>query len=186
MRKLILKLSCSIIGYNGAGKSTLLHILSGFIKQTEGDRYCNFYDAKSKLNSIGFCSQDNTALPQNTIHENLVFWARIKNVPRNLIDSEVDTMMQKLGLVHSRNALISSLSVEIRKRLCIAIALLNNPQIIIMDEPTSGLDAASRETFRGIIREMKRDQKTVIFTTQFLDDAEQFVDRLTILSEGFY
>ena len=126
------------------------------------------------------------ALPENTVYENLVFWARIKSIPRNLIESEVKAVMQKLGLAASRNTLISSLHIETRKKVCIAIALLNNPQIIIMDEPTSGLDTASRESFRGIIREMKQDKKTVIFTTQFLDDADHFVDRLAILSEGYY
>jgi len=171
-----------IIGFNGAGKSTLLNILSGLIKQTEGNRYCNFHDTRSKSHSIGFCSQDNIALPDNTVYENLEFWARIKGVQN--IQLEVENVIQRLGLSQSKNSLISAVSIEIRKRICLAISLLTDPQIIILDEPTSGLDPASREMFRGLLAEMKRDQKTVIFTTQYLDDAEHYVDRLAILSEG--
>jgi len=173
-----------IIGHNGAGKSTLLNILSGLINQTEGDFHYNSSHSSSKFYSMGFCSQDNISLPDNTIHENLMFWARIKDVPGNIIQSEVNAVLQKFGLFALRNALASTLSIEERKKLSVAISILNHPQIVLMDEPTSGLDAASREIFRNIIREMKRDQKTVIFTTQFLDDAEHFVDRLAILSEG--
>jgi len=167
-------------GLNGAGKTTLVQILSGFIKPTEGVRYCTFYNTSSKSTSMGFCSQDSLALSDNTVYENLMFWTRIKNVPRDKIQSEVNKAMERLGLKASRNTIISKLSIENRKKLCIAIALLNDPKVVVMDEPTSGLDAASRKIFREIIGEMKRDKKTVIFTTQFLDDAEHFVDRLAI------
>jgi len=173
-----------IAGYNGAGKTTLLHVLAKFINHTDGDRFCNFKDIRTGEDSMGFCPQDIMALPDNTVYETLVFWSRVKNVASNELKSDIDSLLIELDFTNSMNAMISSLSLENKKKLSIAIALINDPKVIIMDEPTSGLDAKSREIVRAIIEKMNKNKKTIIFTTQFMDDAEHLAHRLVILSQG--
>jgi len=175
-----------LLGHNGAGKTTLMNILSGLTSQTKGSLLYDHVvmDSKSIFKSIGFCSQDDIALLDNTVKENLVFLANIRGVAQDSVRKEVESLINKLDLVSSQDKIVRGLSKEQRKKLSIAIASLNNPRIIMMDEPTSGLDSASRKAFWKIIKGLKADQRTVIFTTQFLDDAEELSDRLAILSKG--
>jgi len=96
-------------------------------------------DREKIFKSIGFCSQDDLALLDNTVKENLTFLAKIRGVAKEAIESEVMSIMERMNLVSSQNHLVCDLHQEQRKKLSVAIALLNNPRIIMMDEPTSGI-----------------------------------------------
>jgi len=121
-----------------------------------------------------------------TIYDNLVFFAKLKGISDDLIEFEVGRVMVKLNLLPFRKSLINQMSGGWKRKLSFAIALLGNPKIIIMDEPTSGMDRVTRKLFWDLIETLKQEKKTVIYTTQFLDEAELLSDRITILSKGNY
>jgi len=175
-----------LIGHNGAGKTTMLNILTGLTSQTNGSIYYGDEEVNTKKirESVGFCTQDNIALTENTVYQNLIFMAKIKNMDKFARETEVKRTMEKLSLEGFKDKVVSDLTQEQRKRLSIALAILNNPQIIILDEPTSGLDPVTRRVVWKIIEELKKDEKTVVFTTQFLEEAEGLSDKLAILSQG--
>ena len=134
--------------------------------------------------SIGFCFQVDSGLINATIYENLVFFAKIKGIPEDLIEFEVSRVMVRLSLLPFKNSLVYKMSGGWKRKVSFAIALLGNPKIIIMDEPTSGMDKMTRKLFWDLIETLKQEKKTVIFTTQFLDEAEFLSDRIAVLSKG--
>jgi len=121
---------------------------------------------------------------ENTVLENLTFFAKIKKMPESKIEAEIERVMNKLGLATFKDMTASKLSGGFKRKLNIGIALLNDPKIIIMDEPTSGMDPVSRRNFWEIIKKLKQENKTVVLTTQFLDEAEELADRIAIMSKG--
>jgi len=136
--------------------------------------------------SVGFCSQVDNGIKEISVYENLKFFAKIKGVPSDEVESEVNTVMHKLNLTLYRDSLVHKMSAGWRRKVSFAIALLNNPKIIIMDEPSSGMDRISRNLFWDLVKTLKQEKKTIIFTTQFLDEAEGLSDRIAVLSRGKY
>jgi len=134
--------------------------------------------------SVGFCAQQDFALENNTIYENLEFSAQIKNVPKNQIKAEIDRLLSKFDLTQFQHLPASQLTSGWKRKLNIATALINDPKIIIMDEPTSGMDPVTRREYWEIIRKLKEEKKTILLTTQFLNEAEELCDRVAILSKG--
>ena len=121
---------------------------------------------------------------ENTVLENLTFFAKIKKMSESRIEAEIERVMNKLGLATFKDMPASKLSGGFKRKLNIGIALLNDPKIIIMDEPTSGMDPVSRRNFWEIIKKLKQENKTIVLTTQFLDEAEELADRIAIMSKG--
>ena len=203
----------SILGHNGVGKTTLINILTGLIPPTKGKFFCKglihlasnlwFIDhgkegtKNSVAESIGFCAQYDYALTENTVYENLKFFAEIRGIHKDSMDEQILRVMERLKLTTSKDLIVSKLNGGSRRKLSVAIALLNDPKIIIMDEPTSGseiilfiwtkikgMDPMSRREVWQIIKDLKEDKRTVVFTTQFMDEAEELSDRIAVLSKG--
>ena len=133
----------------------------------------------------------------NTVYENLVAFAEFKGIPKDNINIEIYRVMQRFKMETFKNTPVFKLNRDSKRILSISIALLNNPKIIILDEPTSGikynisflrlvlgLDPLSRRKFWDIIKDLKQENKTILFTTQFLNEAEDYADRIGILSRG--
>jgi len=177
-----------LLGHNGAGKSTLVNMLTGLIPKTNGIFKYDGEEVFSNLEKIrgliGFCPQKDFLLMNNTVQENLTFFAKIKKIPESRLDTEIERVMDKLGLTTFKDMPAQKLSGGWKRKLNIGIALLNDPRIIIMDEPTSGMDPVSRRNFWEIIKNLKAEGKTIVLTTQFLDEAEELADRIAILSKG--
>jgi len=131
---------------------------------------------------LGYCPQENYALMENTVFENLMFMGRIRGMQKDQAKKVAEYLISQFQL--DQHMMATKLRVEERKKLSLALALLNNPKIIIMDEPTSGLDVVARRDIWQKIQVLKQSGKTVIFTTQFLDDAEALADRVAILAKG--
>jgi len=175
-----------ILGHNGAGKTTMINMLVGLDSQTKGSLFYNNIEMNSANihKSVGFCSQVDNGIKEISVYENLKFFAKIKGVPSDEVESEVNTVMHKLNLTLYRDSLVHKMSAGWRRKVSFAIALLNNPKIIIMDEPSSGMDRISRNLFWDLVKTLKQEKKTIIFTTQFLDEAEGLSDRIAVLSRG--
>ncbi|XP_055983411.1 ABC-type organic anion transporter ABCA8-like isoform X1 [Sorex fumeus] len=179
----------AILGHSGAGKSTLLNILSGLSIPTKGSvtiyndkvSETNGLGAVSKL--IGVCPQSNVQFDFLTVRENLRLFAKIKGIPPHDVEQEIQRVMLQLEMKNIQNVLAKNLSGGQKRKLTFGIAILGDPQIFLLDEPTAGLDPFSRHQVWNFLRERKTDH-VVVFSTQFMDEADILADRKVFLSKG--
>jgi len=176
------------LGPNGAGKSTSINMICGLLKPTEGEvlidgKKTSGQASRSLRARVGICPQNIIIWPKLTCYEQLVFIARMYNVPSKLARSRADSLLDQLGLKEKRNKLANTLSGGMQRRLNVLMALMHDPEIVIFDEPEAGLDPQSRLLVREFIIETARD-KTVIFTTHNMDEADRVSDRVAIIDKG--
>ena len=172
-----------LLGPNGAGKTTTVEILEGLRPRTAGAVSVLGYDpglqARDLKQRIGVCLQA-TNLPEKiTVIEALELFAAFYNRstdPRKLLD--------RLQLSEKRNAFYSTLSGGQKQRVALALALVNDPQLLFLDEPTTGLDPQVRLEIHGLIQELKDAKRTIILTTHYIEEAERLCDRVAIIDQG--
>ena len=176
------------LGPNGAGKTTSINMICGLLKPTSGEviisgqiiNSANSHHVKSK---IGVCPQQIIIWPKLTCFEQLEFMGEMYNMSRNEAKKSADKLIKKMGLTEKRDKLAKTLSGGMQRRLNIALALVHNPEIIVLDEPEAGLDPQSRVMVREFIKEIATD-KTVILTTHNMDEAERLANRVAIIDNG--
>lgn len=179
-----------ILGLNGAGKTTLVRILSGILKQDEGDveifglRYENNENKiKSQIGVV--LGGDRSLYYKLTAKENLVFFATLYGVDKKKIDSRVEYVLDRVGLINKRDELVETFSKGMKQRLLIAKALMTEPKLLIMDEPTSGLDIAGQFQVRTLIKELNSvDGVSVLLFTHSLSEADEVCQKINILHNG--
>jgi len=173
-----------LLGVNGAGKSTILSILNGLSKFDSGEIEVFGFDIKKDIKRI---KEISSIIPQNlafyeklTVKENLEFFAKIQNATKENYDKaiEINTLTEVL------NQRASTLSGGQKRRLNIAIGLLNDPQIIYFDEPTVGIDPKSRNEILDSIKEYKKLNITVVYTSHYMNEVEKICDEVGIISHG--
>lgn len=173
-----------LLGVNGAGKSTILSILNGLSKMDEGDIKVDGLDINIDTKEI---KKFSSLVPQNlafydklSVKENLDFFAKIQNADENNYKKAIE--------INSLNDLLnqraSTLSGGQKRRLNIAIGLLNNPKIIYFDEPTVGIDPKSRKEILQSIKEYKNFGITVVYTSHYMDEVATICDEVAIISHG--
>ena len=172
-----------LLGPNGAGKTTTVEILEGLRPRTGGDvRVLDFDPATQKRqlkDRIGVCLQA-TNLPEKIkVQEALDLFAAFytRTVDRG-------GLLRRLELWDKRNAYYSTLSGGQKQRLAIALGLINEPQLLFLDEPTTGLDPQARLEIRKLIEELRREERTILMTTHYIEEAERLCDRVAIIDEG--
>lgn len=175
------------LGANGAGKTTLLRMLCGVLKPTSGEIRCNGTEIR-KLDGdyrclLGYLPQDFGYYPDFSAKRYLEYLAACKAVPKDLAKDKVQEMLRLVGLEGEQRQKIKSFSGGMIRRLGIAQALLNDPEILILDEPTSGLDPKERIRFRNIISALSK-KKIVILSTHIVSDVEFIADRILLMKQG--
>ena len=174
-----------LLGHNGAGKTTLINMISGIYDPNQGDILFNgksLVTNKSYLyENIGLCQQENIFFDYLTVREHLEYMCRIKG--RKVKRKEINELLEKIELKSKRDALCSTLSGGQKRKLCIALALIGESQIILLDEPTSGMDVMARRKLWEFLKNYKKD-RTILLTTHFLDEAEYLGDRIGIMTDG--
>ncbi|XPF95946.1 ABC transporter ATP-binding protein [Colwellia sp. RE-S-Sl-9] len=169
-----------LLGPNGAGKTTTIEIMEGIIPATKGNVLYNGKDVDPSISQqIGIQFQ-NTALQDFlTVKETLNLFAAFydKTVPQNKLIELCDLS----EFLNKNNRLLSGGQ---RQRLLLALALINDPEIIFLDEPTTGLDPQARRNFWQLIKNIKAEDKTIILTTHYMDEAEQLCDEVVIMDHG--
>jgi ABC-2 type transport system ATP-binding protein len=175
------------LGPNGAGKTTIMRMLTGNLAPTAGSvEICGIdlldkpRDAKAR---IGYLPETPPLYRELTVREYLQFAARLHRINSPSIDSAVDKVIQRCGLIGSAERLISSLSKGYQQRVGIAQAIVHNPDVIILDEPTVGLDPNQIREIRALIRELGAEH-SVILSTHILPEVESICDRVQIVHEG--
>jgi ABC-2 type transport system ATP-binding protein len=172
-----------LLGPNGAGKTSTVEILEGLRPKSSGEvRVLGFDPDKQKTqlkDQIGVCLQA-TNLPEKiTVKEALDLFASFYS---KTMDS--DTLINRLQLTEKRDAGYGTLSGGQKQRLALALALINNPQMLFLDEPTSALDPQVRVEIRDLIDGLRKEQRTILMTTHYIEEAERLCDRVAIIDQG--
>uniref|UniRef100_A0A6P5LJ15 ATP-binding cassette sub-family A member 9-like n=1 Tax=Phascolarctos cinereus TaxID=38626 RepID=A0A6P5LJ15_PHACI len=179
----------AILGHSGAGKSTLLNILSGLIVPTEGSAtiYDNKLLDKADLEEIrkiiGVCPQFNVQFDFLTMKENLRLFAEIKGIQPQKVEQEVQRVVMELEMKNIQDTVAKNLSGGQKRKLTFAVAILGDPQVLLLDEPTAGLDPFSRHQVWDLLKEHK-SEKGILLSTQFMDEADILADRKVFMSNG--
>ncbi len=177
-----------LLGPNGAGKSTTINILSGILQPTSGSAFVAGYDITEDPGSvkrlIGVCPQHSAYYKYLTGRENIKLFGDLHGMPKALIEERSAHLIEKIGLVEAADRKSSSYSGGMVRRINLAMALINDPEIAFLDEPTVGMDPQSRRATWGFIEEFRRSGKTVILTTHYIEEAEELTDRVGIIDRG--
>jgi ABC-2 type transport system ATP-binding protein len=169
-----------LLGPNGAGKSTTINMICGLLKPSSGK--IHFAEGFNR-SAIGYCPQENIFYPKLTCLEQLVFIGEMYSLSNQSVKRRADELLEALGLNSKRKNLAANLSGGMKRRLNIALALVHDPEIVILDEPEAGLDPQSRVLVRDFIKAMGKE-KTVILTTHNMDEADRLSDRVAIMDHG--
>ena len=176
-----------LLGHNGAGKTTLIKMISGAEDPDSGDIFLNnisvVTNKKYLFQNIGLCQQDDIFFEYLTVFEHLKYMMEIKGIKSDL--QQINTLITKIGLVQKKDAICKTLSGGEKRKLCVALALIGNSELVLLDEPTSGMDILSKRALWDFLKEF-RNNKIIILTTHSLDEAEYLGDRIGIMTNGRY
>lgn len=176
-----------LLGPNGAGKTTLMRILTTLIQKTEGDISIQGVDISKKRKirqMIGYLPQDFSVYPALTVYEAMDYLSLLSNIgPKSKRKKLILDLLEKVNLEDHLKTKVKALSGGMKRRLGIAQALINNPNLLIVDEPTAGLDPEERIRFRNLLRDFS-DDRIVILSTHIVEDVEFTCEDLAILKEG--
>lgn len=176
-----------LLGSNGAGKTTLTRMLVGSIEPSAGDAYINGRSIRTELPEIhrnmGICFQQDIQWRDLSVQEHLYFFGRLRGIPKAELPRFVDEALENVDLTFARKTKSGQCSGGMRRRLSVAIALLGDPEVVLMDEMTTGLDPATTELVWAAIEKAKVG-KTVIVTTHSMEEAKVLCDRVHMLTKG--
>jgi lipooligosaccharide transport system ATP-binding protein len=177
-----------LLGPNGAGKTTTLKLCLGLIEPDAGEIELLGEPvprrAREARMRVGVVPQFDNLDPDFTVEENLVVYGRYFGLPQDSIKSKVPGLLEFAGLTGREDAKIMTLSGGMKRRLTLARALVNDPQLVFMDEPTTGLDPQARHLIWERLRRLTQEGKTLVLTTHFMEEAERLCDRLAIMDRG--
>ncbi|PAA60168.1 hypothetical protein BOX15_Mlig028078g1 [Macrostomum lignano] len=180
-----------LLGSSGAGKSSLLSVIVGKEKPTEGTFGVRSRNANWQLNStsvplgaVGYCPQYCPLYDSITMSEHLILYARILGVPSALAERQSISLMSSLGLLNRQHSRTNQLSIGEKRRLCLAIALLGNPALVVIDEATAGVDPKARGLIRGAVVALRNQSRAVLLSTRRLEQADALCDRVGVLNRG--
>ncbi|XP_003417336.2 ATP-binding cassette sub-family A member 9 isoform X1 [Loxodonta africana] len=179
----------AFLGHSGAGKTTLLNVLSGLSVPTSGSvtiynrTLSEMADLESVIKLTGVCPQSNVHFGILTVKENLRLFAKIRGIQPQEVDREVRRVLLDLEMENTQDILAQNLSGRQKRKLTFGIAILGDPQILLLDEPTAGLDPLSRHRIWNLLKERKSDH-VILFSTQFMDEADILADRKVFISNG--
>ncbi len=176
------------LGPNGAGKTSTVKMITCVSPVTSGSLTVFGMDVSREPRRIksrtGVCQQEDNLDPDFSVEKNLVVFGRYFGIPRREAEERARELLQFMGLWDRRDDRIRELSGGLKRRLVIARALLNRPDLLILDEPTTGLDPQSRHLVWDRIRSLRRQGKTILLTTHYMDEAQFLCDRLVIMDHG--
>jgi ABC-2 type transport system ATP-binding protein len=172
-----------LLGPNGAGKTTTVEILEGLRPRSSGEvRVLGLDPARQKnelKDRIGVCLQATNLPDKMRVREALELFAAFYS--RN---GDGEALLKRLQLWEKRDAAYATLSGGQQQRLAIALALINEPQLLFLDEPTTGLDPQVRLEIRDLIEELRAEKRTILMTTHYIEEAERLCDRVAIIDAG--
>ena len=176
-----------LLGANGAGKTTLMRMIAGITGTTEGEiRYDGVEIhtmGKAYRDIFGYLPQEFGFYPGFSVQDYLEYMATLKGLPKGEADRKIKELLSRLTLEDVKRKKISKLSGGMKRRVGIAQALLNDPEVLILDEPTSGLDPGERVRFRNLLSEFARD-RIVLISTHIVSDIEYISTKNAVMKDG--
>jgi ABC-2 type transport system ATP-binding protein len=174
------------LGPNGAGKTTSIKMMVGLLKPTKGRVLIEGEEIESvEKGKIGVCPQDLVIWDGLTCEENIALIGDMYEVPRNVLKERVKQLLRDLILSDKTKTLASQLSGGMKRRLNLAMALIHDPEIVVLDEPSAGLDPQSRLVLWEHIHSLSKEKgKTIILTTHIMEEADRLSDRIAIMDHG--
>jgi lipooligosaccharide transport system ATP-binding protein len=176
------------LGPNGAGKTTVIQILYCFMPPTSGEVMVFGMNVSEKPSQIkfrtGIMPQEDNLDPDLSVLENLIVYARYFDIPKKESSNISQELLEFVELKEKAGVNIKSLSGGMKRRLLLARALINNPELLILDEPTTGLDPHSRHSVWEKMKYLKSKNTTLIITTHYMEEAEKLCDRVAIMDSG--
>jgi lipooligosaccharide transport system ATP-binding protein len=177
-----------LLGPNGAGKTTTLRLMLGLITPDEGELQLLDHEvprhAREARVRVGVVPQIDNLDPDFTVAENLVVYGRYFGMSDAAIEARLPELLEFANLTHKRDVKVPTLSGGMKRRLTLARALVNDPEVIFLDEPTTGLDPQARHLIWQRLRELTARGKTLLLTTHFMDEAERLCHRLAVMDNG--
>jgi len=177
-----------LLGPNGAGKTTLISVLSTLLKPSSGRATIRSLDvadqAKEIKPFIGTVPQEIALYSTLSARENLSFYGRMYGLHGLQLKKRIDELLEMIGLSDRKDERVHKFSGGMKRRLNLAIGLLHKPELLLLDEPMAGVDPQSRNHILESIRTLKAGGMTMIYTTHYMEEAEQLCDRVAIMDEG--
>ncbi|MFZ2514686.1 MAG: ABC transporter ATP-binding protein [Candidatus Lutibacillus vidarii] len=176
------------LGPNGAGKSSTMRMIAAVSPPSGGTlRVLGMdpaVDGSAIRARLGVCPQENTLDSELTVRENLTVYGRYFGMSRAAVGTRADELLDFVQLTEKSSAKVDQLSGGMRRRLSIARALVNSPDLLLLDEPTTGLDPQARHLLWDQLFRLKHQGVTLVLTTHYMDEAEQLCDRLVVMDGG--
>lgn len=177
-----------LLGPNGAGKSTTMKMLMGLTQRSGGELTIFGHDAatlsREERVRIALVPQDDNLDPDLTVTENLIVYGMLFGISRTVLKTRVPQLLQYMQLIEKAKARVSELSGGMKRRLTIGRALVNDPDLLFLDEPTTGLDPQARVMIWQRILELKKQGKTLLLTTHYMDEAQRLCDHIIMIDHG--
>jgi ABC-2 type transport system ATP-binding protein len=177
-----------LLGPNGAGKTTTIGVLSTLLAADGGTASIGGHDVRDAPDAvrrlIGVVPQEIALYGDLGARENLEFWGRLHGMSGGALSSRVDELLALTGLVEQGRQKVETFSGGQKRRLNLAAGLVHRPEVLFLDEPTVGIDAQARSRILELIRQLAADGLTVIYTTHYLEEAEQLCDRIGVIDRG--
>ncbi|XP_054622717.1 ATP-binding cassette sub-family A member 5 isoform X2 [Dunckerocampus dactyliophorus] len=175
-----------LLGPNGSGKSTIMHMLSGDLDPTAGQVLMGeFGSVDVPLEHVGYCPQVNPLWPRITLQEHLEIYAAIKGLRGQDVPGIIKRVVNALEMKEHVHKQTKSLSGGLKRKLCFALSMIGNPQIVLLDEPSSGMDPKSKQRmWRAIRAAFRNRQRGAVLTTHYMEEAEAVCDRVAIVVSG--
>lgn len=177
-----------LLGPNGAGKSTTMRMIMGLSEVTSGELKV-FDEPASQMRreikaKIGLVPQESNLDPDITVQENLAAFGRYFALSKSAIDQRTAELLDFMQLNEKKFAPVNALSGGMKRRLTIARALIGSPEMVILDEPTTGLDPQARVLIWKQLTELKKEGRTLLLTTHYMDEAQRLCDQIVVIDNG--
>jgi ABC-2 type transport system ATP-binding protein len=178
----------SLLGPNGAGKTTTIGMISGLLTPDKGQVWVMGHSVlknpKQAKAEIGVVPQEIALYKDISAQANLNFWGKMYGLRGQALTEQVDSVLSLIGLEDRKDQVVSKFSGGMQRRLNVGIALLHQPQVIIMDEPTVGIDPQSRRKILDSVKQLRDQGVTVLYTTHYMEEAQELSDRIAIMDYG--
>ena len=173
-----------LLGTNGAGKTTTIRMILGIIKRTSGTITWNGKEVTRENVNFGYMPEERGVYPKTKIFDQLMYFARLKGMKVKEATEAIDYWLKRLDMEEYRNMLAEKLSKGNQQKIQFIIAVMNDPELIVLDEPFSGLDPVNTEMLSKVVEELVSKNKYIIMSSHQMSSIEEFCSNLTILNRG--